>query len=408
MTHDTSFALSRFQNRQGSTAWRVSGYLAGVRIRRNFPTREEAAAERSILEIKALQSTGGGVRGASTFLTDDQLREAEAVFQRMAGAPKPLAFYVDYGLANYRSPDRDKALPEAVDLYLAAKGTERAQGLLSTDQLDHIRRHLTVLQNHFPGVTVAQLSADRLTVHCRRGNACPKTVNNRRGILSTFFKFAFQQDWIAESPIAKVPHHRIAHKRGSAATLTAEQAEKLMRHAEQQEGGAFVPFFALALFAGIRPCIRSGEIAKLKPEQVRLDTGVIHIEPDVSKVRMKRNVTIQPNLAAWLTAYPLDKFSIVPPSFQHPRAKIARDFGLSHDIMRHTFISMHVAKYRSMGEAALQAGNSESIIRKHYLDLKTPAEAAEFFSIMPAGQAAAATAQTLPFPAQGAALAATG
>ena len=36
-----------------------------------------------------------------------------------------------------------------------------------------------------------------------------------------------------------------------------------------------------------------------------------------------------------------------------------------------------------MGEAALQAGNSESIIRKHYLDLKSTAEAEQFFGIMP-------------------------
>jgi hypothetical protein len=44
---------------------------------------------------------------------------------------------------------------------------------------------------------------------------------------------------------------------------------------------------------------------------------------------------------------------------------------------------MFVAKFRSMGEAALQAGNSESIIRKYYLDLKTSSEAEEFFNIMP-------------------------
>jgi hypothetical protein len=44
---------------------------------------------------------------------------------------------------------------------------------------------------------------------------------------------------------------------------------------------------------------------------------------------------------------------------------------------------MHVAKYRSIGEAALQAGNSESIIRKHYLDLKSQAEAEQFFGILP-------------------------
>jgi hypothetical protein len=122
---------------------------------------------------------------------------------------------------------------------------------------------------------------------------------------------------------------------------------------------------------------------KLRPEHVRLDTGVIHIEPEVSKVSMKRNVTIQPNLAAWLRAYPLDRFPIIVPALQKHRAKIARLSGLSHDVMRHTFISMFVGKFRSMGEAALQAGNSESIIRKHYLDLKTAAEANLFFGILP-------------------------
>ena len=46
-----------------------------------------------------------------------------------------------------------------------------------------------------------------------------------------------------------------------------------------------------------------------------------------------------------------------------------------------------------MGEAALQAGNSESIIRKHYLDLKSPAEAEAFFGIFPARSEGAAPSE---------------
>jgi pyruvate/2-oxoglutarate/acetoin dehydrogenase E1 component len=65
------------------------------------------------------------------------------------------------------------------------------------------------------------------------------------------------------------------------------------------------------------------------------------------------------------------------------RRVVFAKFGLTHDVLRHTFISMFVAKFRSMGEAALQAGNSESIIRKHYLDLKSKEEAEQFFGIMP-------------------------
>ena len=378
----SAFIVSRFVNRNGITSWRVDGRLHGLRIRKNFKTRVEAGAEKDALDIKAAQSDTG-IRSTATRLTDEQLHEAEAAFRRLAGAPKSLEFYLDYALTNYRAPEREITLADAVAAYLETKTREHTNGMLSECQLKDIRVRLEDLKKWFPRKAMAELSRDVLAAHCHRGTPKPKTFNNRRGILFTFFKFAFCQDWVAANPLEKVPHLRIAHRRGSAKTLNAEQSAALMRHVEQIDGGALVPFFALALFAGIRPCVRTGEIFKLQPEHIRLDTGVILIEPEVSKVRMKRNVTIPANLAAWLTAYPISRFPIIPKNLQHQRARIAEKFGLSHDIMRHTFISMHVAKYRSMGEAALQAGNSESIIRKHYLDLKTPAEAEQFFGIMP-------------------------
>jgi integrase len=377
-----TFDVTRFVNRNGIISWRISGWLHGLRYRKNFKSRQEAGAEKAVLEAKSAQAAAG-LRSASTFLTDEQLREAEGAFRRLNDSPKSLTFFVDFGLANYRAPDLELPLPAAVAEYIQHKTREYDQNLLSISQLAHIRRHLAVLTKTFPSVLVSQLTVRQLTEHCRRGSAKPKSFNNRRGILHTFFRFGFQHDWVVANPIEKIPHHRIAHRRGSAKTLSAVQASKLMHHVERVDGGSLVPFFALALFAGIRPCVRHGEILKLQADHVRLDTGVILIEPEVSKVRMKRNVTIQPNLAAWLTAYPLDRFPIIPKNLQHTRAAVAKAFDLSHDIMRHTFISMHVAKYRSMGEAALQAGNSESIIRKHYLDLKTPAEAEQFFGIMP-------------------------
>jgi hypothetical protein len=87
------------------------------------------------------------------------------------------------------------------------------------------------------------------------------------------------------------------------------------------------------------------EISKLEPKHVRHDTGVILIEPEVSKVRMKRAVVIQPNLAAWLTAYPLDHYPIMPRGFRRLRLRFRKRFNLSHDILRHTFVSMFVAKF---------------------------------------------------------------
>jgi integrase len=150
--------------------------------------------------------------------------------------------------------------------------------------------------------------------------------------------------------------------------------------------GCLVPYFALALFAGIRPDWKDGEIRKLRPEHIYLETGVIRIEPEVSKVNEMRSIQIQPNLRLWLEKYPLTEFPIVPKScFREMRLDIRDRFKLGHDVLRHTFISMLVGAFRSVGDASLQAGNSETIIRRHYLDLKTTAEADAFWRITPAG-----------------------
>jgi integrase len=385
MNPENSFAVSRFKNRNGAFSWRVDGRLNGVRIRRNFKTQEEAAAEKSTLETKALRMMSS-LSAVVTCLTEDQVREAEVVFRRLVEQNRSLSFYVDFALNNYKAPTHQKLLPEAMAEYVAAKAREHQQGQLSIAQLERIRRDLNRLEKHFPGALVGEVTSKRLAEFFNLGNPSFKTYNNRRGIVSTFLNFGFRKEWITENPILKVPNHRIRRRRGTAATLSALQAQELMSHVEAFQDGRLVPFFALCLFAGIRPCLKSGEIYRLKPEHVRLDEGVIAIEAAVSKVGEARKVTIQPNLAAWLRAYPLNQFPIVVPNLQRLRARIAKKFYLSHDIMRHTFLSMFISKFRSIGEAALQAGNSESIIRKHYLDLKDVAEAKRFFDIRPCRQ----------------------
>jgi hypothetical protein len=364
-------------------SWRVSGWLHGVRIRKNFKSKEEAAGEKAALEIKAEQDTSG-LRSIMTRLTAEQAREAEAVFQRLEGRDRSLAFYVDFALATYRDPIHDRPISDATKDCLALRALDESQGNLSHRQTRSFGLELRALESAFRGKTVSELTPDALTAFLKRGLPSKKTYNNRRGLVGPFLKHCVLKDWIATSPIDKVPHFRgVGHRRGSAPTLSAAQCAEIMDWAENERQGVLVPFIALCLFAGIRPDPYVGEISKLEPKHVRLDTGVILIEPEISKVRMKRAVAIQPNLAAWLTAYPLDRYPIMPRGFRRLRLKFRKRFTLSHDILRHTFVSMFVAKFRSMGEAALQAGNSESIIRKHYLDLKSPAEAEAFFNIRP-------------------------
>ena len=118
---------------------------------------------------------------------------------------------------------------------------------------------------------------------------------------------------------------------------------------------------------------------------VNTKTGTIWISPQISKVRDQRRIEIQPNLQTWLTKYPPEVTRLVPASPTDSYSKVRKGFSIPYDGLRHSFISYHVAKFRSIGNASLEAGNSERIIRKHYLDLVDRETAEEFWQIRPMG-----------------------
>jgi integrase len=217
-------------------------------------------------------------------------------------------------------------------------------------------------------------------------------------LLSLFFKYCLFHEHITHNPILSVPQFRIAKARGTAETLSADQVAKLMLDLETYRGqetktrgwwgtpGCLVPYFALTLFAGIRPDWQTGEIGRILPSHINLDTDVIMIEPTVSKINEKRTIKLQPNLRLWLERYPIKEYMIIPDRrFSAMLRDIRKRHDLGHDVLRHTYISMLVGAFRSVGDASLQAGNSEAIIRRHYLDLKSTEEADAFWRITPAG-----------------------
>lgn len=56
MTPASKLVVAPFENRNGVTSYRLTGWLHGERVRRNFKTRDEANAEKAALEIRAIQA----------------------------------------------------------------------------------------------------------------------------------------------------------------------------------------------------------------------------------------------------------------------------------------------------------------------------------------------------------------
>lgn len=389
----------------------MSGTLNGRRIRENYSTRPQAVAQRQQYEVEWLNAHPEG-RTIWTTLTPEENRDAVAAMNSLKsrGSPYSLSFAVDYFLQNYRPPEHEKAADEVAMEYLAKRDRDCIRGFISLLQFKAIKSEMNWFKIKFGDKPLSGISIDALREYLEKPKNQPrcwrkapevtsaKTWNNRRGILHTFGLFCVERGYLAQNTIAKLPKFKINNARATAETLTASQVEGLMSFLENYTGpstrrptvaqpkGFLVPFFALALFAGIRPDWKDGEISKITPQAVDLETGVIRIEPIVSKTNEKRVIAIQPNLRLWLQRYPLQEYPQIPQkNIDRVLREVRQKFKLGHDVLRHTYISMLVGAFRSVGDAALQAGNSEAIIRKHYLDLKSVAEADKFWRIIPKG-----------------------
>lgn len=386
---DGEFTIRRITaNERGYSypTFQLVGRMNGERIRKRFRSKDEAEGAKNAFEVEAA-NTNSGTRAINTRLTAAQVATAETIFTLTAD---PLAA-VQWHLANYRPPVMKKPLPDAIAAFLA----DRSPHVRITALRDY-KATLEALTAAFPGHSVDSVKSDDLASYLAGRGVGKKRFNNLRGDLNAFFRFcaASPRKWTLENPVTPIAKFKIS--RGIPEIITPEKASELMAFAETFKGGlrsplpagCLVPYFALALFAGLRPSVPNGEIWKLAQEEppgksVDLALGIIRISPDVSKVKSIRQVKIQPNLAEWLKRYPLDKFPLIPTNAQALITEVRKKFGLGADILRHTMISAHVAKFKSLGAAALEAGNSETMIRKHYLNMLSDTQADAFWSIAP-------------------------
>ena len=370
--------------------------IGGRQFNRSTGCEDYGSAKLAAAKIFATAATETQTVSAEGGTREDllnEIRELKALIVALPRSPhglSPGASTMD--LATHpQSAVHLKTIEEAKDEFLSAREPH-----ISRSALRDYRRTLNRLADSHPARRVNTITATDVESFLKAQNVGPKRFNNMRGDLHAFFNYCLSpaRKWTRENPVIGTTKFKIA--RGIPAIITTEKAAELMAYLEtyscgaraQHAPGCLVPYFALCLFAGLRPSVDDGEIRKLgeSPDVAKLidrKLGFIRITPDISKVGSIRQVKIRDNLAAWLARYPLDRFPIILPNMQDKVSVVRKHFGLTDDVLRHTFISNHVAKWQSLGAAALEAGNSEAMIRKHYLNLVSDEDATAFWAIVP-------------------------
>jgi hypothetical protein len=392
-----TITLSEVEESKDGYTWKtylVQGWQeAGKWKRRKFKNLRDADAFVDQLQV-TLKNAGGAKHLIQTRMTEEQAKEAEDAFHRL-GDRYAMREAIDYFLAHFCNPDFKITIKDAKVKFLGAK--EKFIRPVSIRQLGAtLNRFETFLENvHIHEITPADVERFLRSLRAKNGKdpASKKTWNNFRADLSSFFSWTVEepQKWIGRNPASSVTHFKQKDlERKDPEILTVEQVQKLMAYAAEYAGGQMARYFALALFAGIRPGGGpDGELVKLarhpdRDKLIDLKRGVIKIPAEVSKIHRKRTIVIRPNLRAWLKNTAAE---ILPTNHDRMIKHIRKKHALSHDVLRHSFISYHVSAFRSVGNAAIEAGNTESIIHDHYLDLVSVTEGKAFWKILPAGVA---------------------
>lgn len=425
------FILSAGKRASGSAYWLVRGTRDGRQVRREFDGRADALA---FAEKQNSELNGTAVKESMqlTHLSTEQIHAAEAVSQQLArefpdlGLLDLLDYYrglagtfslkeaqqigpairrlknkypaanlaaaVDWLVSNYRPPKNALTLQIALEHYLADAARRHDTGSLSKPQFERIGYAMAEFETHLGSAEpLANLTTPRLqeflkeTTHGRDGAAFSnKTWVNRRGYLTAFFEYCRQEGWLDLNPASGIRNFKKKDMpKPPPAIITAPKAAELMHYLETFEEARLVPFYALCLFAGIRPDWDNGEISKIVPEYFMLADRLLKLPAHITKTGKPRDVTLQPILLKWLRAYPIDRFPIICRNFEKLHVRTRKKFELGHDVLRHTFCSMLVGKFRSVADTALQAGNSEDVMWSNYLNLVPQKEAKKFWQIVP-------------------------
>jgi site-specific recombinase XerD len=385
---------------------------SGSRIRKKFKDEDEARSF-ATANVERIANGRELKKAISTDLDTEQLAQAENAFRRLRGRYS-LDEVIEYFLRHFKAPETEITLIDARKAFLEGKEREglRERSIYQLERTlsqfaDFITRRLKESSAAQRECMVHELSTGDIeaflgSLKSKDGAQRAKfsTWNGYRADLSSFFAWCSDKKrrWCSENPVTNTTRyaHKLVHQqRPEPDVLTPEQAEELLAHLVTFKGGSYVRFFALLLFAGLRPT-EAHKLARheKRHECIDLDCNEIELPAEITKTGRKRTITIQPNLKKWFVAFPGE---LLPEKNTDRDLKnLRRLFNLTHDVCRHSWFTYFVAKFDSFAKAAKEGGNSEQIVKEHY---ESPAkkrgeQAKKFWNLCPP---AVNSAKIIPF-----------
>jgi len=378
------YRIRPFVNPSGEAVHRVTGRTPeGRQVRENYKDFREAVARKQELELEAL-NVQQSVSLKTTRLTDDELAQAEGAFKKLHGTGHSLDYAVTWFLAHWRPPSSSPTVESAAQDFFKEKQAQNVRPRTLQDYRSRVGAAVKVLGTK----RVEEIVTDDIRPLVYRDGVSALSKNGDRRALHTFFDWCVLNGHCPNNPVKRLARARTERKTPS--VLSLPEVEALLAAARVYKNGVTLPYFALALFGGFRP----SELSAL--EVVDLTGKAVTVDSCIAKLRQRRVVEDLDTALRWLLPY--QGRMICPPNFRRCFDAVRRIAGFkgSHpqegdgsrkdwvpDVLRHTALSFHFAKFKDEKRTAAWAGNSPDTLHRSYRALVTTEDAETYWNLSP-------------------------
>ncbi|MEY3898115.1 MAG: hypothetical protein RLZZ214_3636 [Verrucomicrobiota bacterium] len=372
---------------KGRVRYTLSFYRDGRRERKAFSSPEEAKKE----ALFVAQRIQVGMQHVTDLKPHerDSFKAAEAMLQKsgiplvaaiedylrardLAGTESLAAMAAEYG-QHFKKVVRRVTIPEIVAEMLL----HRKQDGASKVYLGQLKITLNRFATKFPG-EVLDATSQEIDAWLRSLEVAPGTRNSMLRCIKVFFSFARGRNYLPEDrSTAADPLRLVKNVSNDYSIFTPKEMETILHAAPPR----LIPISATEAFSGVRVA----ELSRLDWSAVDLDRRIIELRADQAKTASRRVVPITDNLAAWQALLERKGKVVSAENLYVDMTALTRALKIKwpRNVLRHSFISYRIATVKSADQVALEAGNSPSIIFKHYRELTTENEAEKWFGILP-------------------------
>ncbi|MCB1064503.1 MAG: site-specific integrase [Verrucomicrobiae bacterium] len=366
----------------------------GERKREYFDRK--ADADKRAEEVRGLEEeTVDLVRKAGQELVRHAVNYDE-LFRDIYGFPGGLSEACEAFMVRLDGEQKAEKFGVLLDHFGKAHEANWSKGSLSRWRT--IRKRLKPLEGR-PAVTLdASFWREWIREMDKKCRWVDQTYNDFVAFLASIWKYAVAQGMVDTNPIAGVARRRI--KRKHKPVYTVEEVKRLLECAWTHDR-ELVPYFAIAVFAGLRP---ESELEKLDWKDVNFKDKLIQVAANYdNKTGQKRFVPMEENLLKWLEPWRKAKGPIVPKNLIKRRRQLLRGKHQAEegapmdewkdlvpngsdyvDISRHTYGSYLEGKYGDRNMVMANMGHTNfTTYEQHYRNARSPKEAECFWNIRP-------------------------